>query len=67
MKFSERKALEKRAKDWCKKNNVPENPFNIITALDNEGYISQYICAICGYRHKTEDDAMNCCSGEEDD
>lgn len=38
--FSERKRIEQEALNWCMKNNVPNNSFNIITALCSMGYIN---------------------------
>lgn len=38
--FSKRRALARKAQMWCIVNNIPSNPFNIVTALCSLGVIA---------------------------
>ena len=37
--FSKRRALERKAIEWCAKNNAEPNSFNLVTALCSMGLI----------------------------
>jgi hypothetical protein len=38
--FSQRRIVAHKAIDWCIDNGAPVEPFNIVTALDSLGYIT---------------------------
>lgn len=41
MLFSKRRKVLQRAIGWCHENGVPDNGFNIVTALDSLGLIRE--------------------------
>lgn len=57
--FSKRCKIERMAIEWCVKNNVPTNSFNIVTALCSLGLIESEAAVLTNAMHS--DGEGQCC------
>lgn len=50
MIFSKRLKVSEQAEDWCGSKNIPITSFNLLTALDDLGYLRDVVeCESCAW------------------